>query len=98
MQKAVLDTAKRQYKPLLHAPTGNPGGEKYYAVAISHYELDTLVGRLMQMCDLTGDLEQRSALKSTIKQVSREWLDNLYEDAGYERFTGIRDDIEAIEL
>jgi len=93
----VTTPVQRQYKPLIHAPTGNPG-ERYYAVCVSHQELDNLVGRLMQMCDLTGDLEQRIALKSTIKQISRDWLDTLYEDSGYERFTGKREDVEAIEI
>jgi hypothetical protein len=92
-----LELAERQYKPLVHAPTGNPD-EKYYAVLVSHQELDNLIGRLMQMCDLTGDLEQRAALKSTIKQTSRDWLDTLYDDAGYERFTGLRDGVQAIEI
>lgn len=59
-------------------------------VPISHRELDTLVGRLMQMCDLIGDVEQRSALKSTIKQITRDWLDNEYENRGYDKFTGAR--------
>lgn len=92
-----LDPVERQYKPLIHAPTGNPG-EKYYAVCVSHQELDGLVGRLMQICDLTGDLKQRTALKSTIKQISRDWLDNLYEDAGYERFTGKHEEVVAVEI
>jgi hypothetical protein len=59
-------------------------------VPISHWELDTLVGRLMQMCDLIGDVEQRSALKSTIKQITREWLDNEYDNRGYDKWTGQR--------
>lgn len=92
-----VEPLKRQYKPLINAPTGNPG-QTYFAVCVSHQELDSLIGRLMQMCDLTGDLEQRTALKSTIKQISRDWLDNLYEDSGYEKFTGKREDVKAIEI
>lgn len=91
------EQVKRQYRPLIHAPTGNPG-EAYYAVLVSHQELDNLVGRLMQMCDLTGDLEQRKALKDTIKQISRDWLDGLYEDSGYDKWTGKLDEVTAVEI
>lgn len=52
-------------------------------VPVSHQELDDLIGRLMQMCELTGDLEQRRALKSEIKLRTRGWLDNIYAEAGY---------------
>lgn len=55
-------------------------------VPVSHKQLDDLIGRLMQMCDLTGDLEQRKALKDTIKNISRRWLDSLYEDGGYHNY------------
>lgn len=58
------------------------------SVPINHRQLDSLVGRLMQMCDLIGDVAQRKALKDTIKQISRDWLDTEYEDAGYDRFGG----------
>jgi hypothetical protein len=92
-----LPKISRSYKPLINAPTGNPG-EKYYAVCVSHQELDNLVGRLMQMCDLTGDIEQRKALKGTIKQISRDWLDNLYEESGYNTFTGKLPEVDAIEI
>lgn len=88
---------KRQYKKLIQVPTGNPG-EAYFAVLVSHQELDNLVGRLMQMCDLTGDIEQRKALKDTIKNLTREWLDNLYEDSGYDKWTGIKEDVEPVVL
>lgn len=84
-------------RKLVLAPDHDLGGH-ICAVTVSHKELDGLVGRLMQMCDLIGDREQRNALKSTIKQISREWLDNLYEESGYDRFTGIKDGVQAIEL
>jgi len=58
------------------------------SIPISHKQLDTLVGRLMQMCDLIGDTQQRKALKDTIKQNCRDWLDDEYTDAGYDRFGG----------
>jgi hypothetical protein len=54
-----------------------------YYVLISHQELDHLVGRLMQMCDVMGDKEQRDAVKSEIKYRTREWLDDKYAMAGY---------------
>lgn len=57
-------------------------------VLVSHQELDNLVGRLMQMCELMGDIEQRNALKQEIKSRSREWLDGLYESSGYDKYTG----------
>lgn len=93
----MTEYTKRQYKPLINASTGNPG-ETYYAVLVSHQELDNLVGRLMQMCDLTGDQEQRKALKDTIKRTSRDWLDDLYEQSGYDKFEGKREDVKAIEI
>ena len=70
---------------------GLPPDVKSYYALISHQELDGLVGRLMQMCDLMGDQEQRQALKSEIKQRCREWLDSEYEMAGYDRFEGLQD-------
>lgn len=57
-----------------------------YYVLISHQELDYLVGSLMQMCDLTGDQEQRKALKNEIKQRTRRWLDSEYHAAGYQHY------------
>lgn len=54
-------------------------------VPVSHEELDSLVGQMMQMCDLMGDREQREALKSEIKQRARRWLTNLYEESGYDK-------------
>ena len=88
--------AKIGYKSLIEV--GNENGSAYYAVIVSHNELDYLVGRLMQMCDLTGDIEQRQALKSTIKQISRDWLDGLYEDSGYDKWSGVIDGIKPIKI
>lgn len=62
-----------------------------YFVPISHRELDILVGRLMQMCDLTGDQEQRKALKDTIKSITRDWLDSEYEMNGYDKWHGVKE-------
>lgn len=94
---AVPRTITTQYRKLLFVPSGNIGGG-YYAVHVSHQELDNLIGRQMQMCDLIGDVEQRAALKSTIKQLTREWLDNLYEDSGYDKQTGKKEEIEAVSI
>jgi len=69
-----------------------------YYVPISHSELDNLVGRLMQICDLTGDKEQRDALKSTIKQAARNWLDDEYDMNGYEKWKGAREDAIVITV
>ena len=51
---------------------------------VSFEELDHLTGRLMQMCELNGDAEQREALKRTIKQITKDWLNNQYRDGGYD--------------
>jgi hypothetical protein len=62
-----------------------------FSVPISHVELDTLVGRLMQVCDLTGDMEQRRALKSELKHRCRSWLNDIYQEAGYDDHQGATD-------
>ena len=82
MKKVEQDT-KARHRVLIEA-------DGYY-VPVSHTELDNLVGRLMQMCDLTGDQEQRAALKSTIKQISRDWLDDEYSMNGYDKWQGARE-------
>ena len=86
-----LDPAKRliAMKPAHRVLVDADGA---YYVPISHQELDNLVGRLMQMCDLTGDQEQRVALKSTIKQITRDWLDDEYKMNGYDKWDGARED------
>lgn len=60
------------------------------AVTVSHLELGNLVGELMQMCELNGDIEQREALKRTIKNTSRNWLDRIYEEAGYSNYKDLQ--------
>lgn len=60
-------------------------------VPVNHDELDNLIGRLMQICDLTGDVEQRKALKDTIKQTTRRWLDNAFMDRGYTMYVGLQE-------
>lgn len=73
-------------------------GERHggYFVLVSHQDLDSQIGRLMQMCDLIGDTQQRAALKSTIKNICREWLDNMYSESGYDRWTGLQSDADVI--
>lgn len=58
-------------------------GEGAFYVPISHLELDGLVGRLMQICDIMGDSTQREAVKSEIKQRTRGWLNSEYDYLGY---------------
>lgn len=71
-------------KPALNISVHRPLIEKDgYFVMVSHQELDELVGRLMQMFELIGDVEQRNALKQETKWRSREWLDSLYSLSGY---------------
>jgi hypothetical protein len=72
------------------------GGGMY--VLASHEQLSYLIGSLMQMCELTGDVEQRTALKSEIKQRARRWMNDLYHDAGYDEFTGMRDGYKAKKI
>lgn len=69
-------------------------GETYYTL-ISHEEIDGLIGTLMQMCDLMGDVEQRNALKSEIKQRTRRWMDDQYWCSGYDKNTGVMEGREA---
>lgn len=67
----------RQDGPVL-IQTGGP-----IQVTVSHLDLGNLIGRLMQMADLMGDTAQREAVKRTIKRESRDWLNGIYEEAGY---------------
>ena len=87
---------KHSYRPLVSVETKN--GLSDVCVVISHNEMDGLVGRLMSLCDLTGDVEQRTALKQEVKHRCRDWLDDLYEQSGYEKFTGARKGIEITAL
>lgn len=89
--------AGRSYRTLLTIDGGSAEPSSS-AVYIHHGDLDHLIGRLMQMCDLIGDVEQRSALKSTIKQINREWLDSLYEESGYGRFDGLKKNVEPVVI
>ena len=57
-----------------------------YYVTISHKELDSLVGNLMHLCDLNSDAVYREALKSEVKQRSRNWLDEQYALSGYKNY------------
>lgn len=70
----------------------------FVSVPVNHKDLDDLIGRLMQMCELTGDVEQRRALKSEIKFRSRDWLDGLYSSAGYDKFTGPSPETDFIDI
>lgn len=74
-----------------------PSGVTSVFVLISHREMDSLVGRLMQICDLTGDVEQRKALKDEIKHRCRDWLDDMYEQSGYDKWSGIKPGAKVIE-
>lgn len=74
-----------------------PDGVTSFFVLVSHRELDGLVGRLMQICDLTGDIQQRKALKDEIKHRCRDWLDGIYEESGYDKWTGVKPGAKVIE-
>ena len=83
-QVAKLPNERR----LLHIKNGEEGG---YWIAVSHRELDHLVGNLMQLIDIVGNLEQSRALKDEIKHRCRNWLDGYYETAGYDTWQGVTD-------
>lgn len=55
-----------------------------YYVMVSHRELDDLVGRMMMVFELNGDVEQRNALKQEFKWRARNWLDDIYKMSGYD--------------
>lgn len=83
----VLETVKvPNERRLLDIKNGIEGG---YWVAISHKELDHLVGNLMQLIDIVGNPEQSRALKDEIKHRCRNWLDDYYSMAGYDKWQGI---------
>lgn len=71
-------------------PSGSTPGSvaTVLSVPINHGQLNSLIGRLMQMCDLIGDTKQRKALQDTIKEICRDWMDAEYVDAGYDRYGG----------
>lgn len=55
-----------------------------YYVMVSHRELDDLIGRMMMLFELNGDVEQRNALKQEFKWRARSWLDDIYKQSGYD--------------
>lgn len=55
-----------------------------YYVMVSHRELDDLIGRMMMLFELNGDVEQRNALKQEFKWRARSWLDDMYKQSGYD--------------
>lgn len=72
-----------EVKPLIELPRKPLIEDDGYFVLVSHRELDSLIGRMMQVFELNGDVEQRNALKQETKWRCREWLDELYRDSGY---------------
>ena len=82
-----MKLSSRSYIPLVTVP--GPHEFNVMAVPIHHQDLDSLIGQLMQMFELNGDVEQRNAQKSAAKQICRDWLDNSYLDkCGYDKHTG----------
>lgn len=76
----VIETISESvsYRPMVKEENGA------YYVLVSHQELNGLIGKLMHMFELNGDVEQRNALKQETKWRCREWLDDIYTDSGYE--------------
>jgi hypothetical protein len=62
-----------------------------YYVMVSHNELNGLVARLMHLAELDSDKTHREAVKGELKQVARNWLDDLYDDAGYRNYDVLPD-------
>lgn len=87
----VVVKASRSYKPIVE----NNG---FYFVLVSHKELDDLIGKLMHMFELNGDVEQRNALKQETKWRCRDWLDDLYQESGYDKWQGVQEDANPISL
>lgn len=90
MSKVKSADDERSYKPLV-----SNGG---YYVLVSHNEIDDLIGRMMQLFELNGDVEQRNALKQETKWRCREWLDALYEDSGYSRNHSVPENVPIYKL
>ena len=61
-------------------------------VTVDHNDLGNLIGRLCSRFDLVSDPEQREAIKRTIKSEARAWLDEAYNEAGYDKFGGSTND------
>lgn len=55
-------------------------------VAIDFRHLDTLIGSLCHVLDLNSDKEYREHVKSEIKMRCRDWLNDQYDNAGYEEY------------
>lgn len=84
----VEETKSPNQRRLLNIKNGIEGG---YWVAISHQELDSLVGTLMQLLDIVGNPDQSRALKDEVKHRCRNWLDDHYDMAGYDKWQGVTD-------
>lgn len=82
--------------PLIQEELAYQTKEYVMSVPINHQDMDYLIGRLMQMCDLIGDAEQRKALKDTIKQHCRNWLDEEYANHGYDKYEGAKEGVKTI--
>lgn len=68
-----------------------------YYVLVSHQELDSLIAKLMHLAELDSDKEHRDALKGELKVISRQWLDELYEDSGYRNYR-VKHNVESIVI
>lgn len=86
--------AQEQGQDMKHPLIQNESG--YVYVMVSHNELDSLVARLMHLAELNSDVEYRNALKGELKQISRSWLDDLYEESGYTNHSYDQDKVVSI--
>lgn len=94
MKEVEVKTYVPNERRLLHIINGDVGS---YFVAISHRELDGLVGRLLFLCDIIGG-SQGEALKSEIKTRCRDWLDDHYSMAGYDKWSGVTESANPVEI
>jgi len=70
----------------------------FHNVLVNFETINPLIGRLMEMCELNGDVEQRNALKRQIKQIVNDWLRNEYSAAGSGVYGRLEDDVEIFEI
>lgn len=86
------EAPKNMFKPLVIDEDG------YQNVLVNFMTIDSLVGRLMEMCELNGDVEQRNALKRQIKQITRGWLRDQYSDAGAGEWGDLKEHVKLSRL
>lgn len=83
VQPKILETENFKNATRLDVPVLVDYTGMSIKVTVDHMDLGNLIGRLMRMADIMGDVEQRRAVKDTIKREARDWLNDIYDEAGY---------------